>query len=337
MYPAPPGRGDLAGAAGFCSRTDEMRDAARLLRFRVLAAGVAVAVAVCLSFAGTARVMPVRAVPGSHAVRAMALRFAGDGQGCPRAPGPGRPPERWDEFAGQAHSASRPGLSRGQASIYPGQPGGGVTFIRTPGAHRASAAADVACLLAYRGFPVRDLPVSSWWPFPQVRSDIRTLTARTPVPGTHAGFKHGNAMSDHGRDGTQRPGAASGDPGHDGIRLVSNVGPGRQDSLAGSWTPRAFGAIPPPGCVLPGEGEQGAVAGPSARGCKACGEISGSSGNLGCSDRASLPGRPARYRVIWLVCARCGAETPRLFYDERDLPLCAGSADAPHGLMELRQ
>ena len=38
-----------------------------------------------------------------------------------------------------------------------------------------------------------------------------------------------------------------------------------------------------------------------------------------------------------LVCARCGAETPQLFYDERDLPVCAGSAEEPHGRMELRQ
>jgi hypothetical protein len=125
--------------------------------------------------------------------------------------------------------------------------------------------------------------------------------------------------------------------GHDRIRLVSHVGPGRQDSLTRGWPAGAVGAIPPPGCVLPGAGGPGVAAGPLARGCKACGEISGSSGNLGCGDRASLPGRPARYRVIWLVCARCGAETPQLFYDERDLPLCAGSADAPHGLMELRQ
>ena len=143
-------------------------------------------------------------------------------------------------------------------------------------------------------------------------------------------------MSDHGRDGTQPPGAASGNPGHDGIRLVSQVGPGRQDSLAGGWTPGPSGGIPSPGCVVPGAGGQAVAAGPPTGGCKVYGEIGGSSGNLGCGDRASLPGRPARYRVIWLVCPRCGAETPRLFYDERDLPRCAGSADAPHGLMELR-
>lgn len=194
----------------------------------------------------------------------------------------------------------------------------------------------MACLPAYREFPVRHLPVSSWWRFPRVRPAIRTLAARTPVPGPHAGSRHGNAVSDHGRDSTGRPGAASGDIGHDGIRLVSHIGPGRQDSLARGWAPSAPGGIPP-GCAPLGAAGQDVAAGPAVRGCKACGEIGGTGGNLGCGDRASLPGRPARYRMIWLVCARCGAETPQLFYDERDLPVCAGSAEEPHGRMELRQ
>ncbi len=332
MHPAPSGRGDLA-SAGCGSRADETRGAARLPRHCVLAAGVAVTVALCLALAGTIRVMPLRAMPGSHVVRAMALvRFADDNPGRPPAPGPGR----WDEFANRAHSASRPGLSRASATIDPGQPGDRATLIRAPGADRASTGPDMACLPVYREFPVRHLPVSSWFRFPRVHSALRTLAARTPIPRPHAGSKHGNAISDHGRDGTKRPGTASGDRAHDGIRLVSHVGPGRQDSLARGWAPGASGGIPP-SCVPPGAGRQDVAAGPAVQGCKACGEIGGTGGNLGCGDRASLPGRPARYRMIWLVCARCGAETPQLFYDERDLPVCAGSAEEPHGRMELRQ
>ena len=152
MSPIPPSRGDLA-SAGCCGRADEMRGAAWLPRYRVLAAGVAVAVAVCLSFAGTARVMSSPAMPGSQVVRAMALRFADDDPGCPQPPGPGRPPERWDEFASRARSASQPGLSQGSSSIYPGQPGNGVTSIRTSGAHRTTTVPDMACLLAYHGPP----------------------------------------------------------------------------------------------------------------------------------------------------------------------------------------
>ena len=301
-HPAPSGRGDLA-SAGCCSRAGETRGPARQTRYRVPAAGVAVAVALCLSLAGTIRVMPLRAMPGSHVVRAMALiGFADDHPGCPPAPGPGR----WDELAN-----------------------------RVPGADRASTGPDMECLPAYREFPGRHLP-GPWWRFPRVHAAVRTLTARTPIPGAHAGSRHGNAISDHDRDGVKRPGAASADRGQVGIRLVSHVGPGRQDSLARGWAPGASGGIPP-GCVLPGGGGQDVAAGPAVRGCKACGEIGGTGGNLGCGDHASLPGRPARYRVIWLVCAQCGAETPQLFYDERDLPVCAGSAEEPHGRMELRQ
>ncbi|HEY1001804.1 MAG TPA: hypothetical protein VGD83_19405 [Streptosporangiaceae bacterium] len=143
-------------------------------------------------------------------------------------------------------------------------------------------------------------------------------------------------MSDGNPGGMQRPGAVSAGLGNDGIRVLSQVGPSRQDGLAGAVPPGAFSGIPPPGCVVAGAHGLSLAAGPPAR-CKACGDISGNGGHLGCGDRASLPGRPARYRVIWLVCARCGAKTARLFYDERDLPLCASSADAPHAPMELQR
>jgi hypothetical protein len=164
MHLAPPGRGDLA-RAGCGSRARETRGAARRPRYRVLAAGVAVAVALCLSLAGTLRLMPVHAMPGSHVVRAMALvRFADDNPGCSPAPGPGR----WDEFANPAHSAPRPGLSRASAPMDLGQPGDRAALIRAPGADRASTGHDMACLHAYRGLPVRHLPVSSGWRFPRV-------------------------------------------------------------------------------------------------------------------------------------------------------------------------
>jgi hypothetical protein len=217
----------ILARAGCHSRGDEMRGAARRPRYRVLAAGVAVAVALCLSLAGTLRVVPVRAMPGSHVVRVMALvRPADDNPGCPPAPGPGR----WDEFANRAHSAPRPGLSRASASMDPGQPGDRAALIRALGADRVGTGSDMACPPAYRGLPVRHLPVSSWWRFPRVRSAIVTLTARTQVPGPHAGSEHGSAISDHGRDGTKRPGAASGDrgPRRDQARLARRAGPSGQ-------------------------------------------------------------------------------------------------------------
>ena len=156
------------------------------------------------------------------------------------------------------------------------------------------------------------------------------------MPGGRAWLKHAKPIADGYAGGMQRPGAAAAGPGHDGIEVLSLIGPGRQDDLAGAAPPGVFSGIPPPGCVVPWAHRPSLAAGAPAR-CKTYGDISGNGGHLGCGDRASLPGRPARYRVIWLVCARCGAKTPQLFYDERDLPLCASSADAPHGPMELQR
>jgi hypothetical protein len=51
-------------------------------------------------------------------------------------------------------------------------------------------------------------------------------------------------------------------------------------------------------------------------------------GELGGGDRAGLPGRSTRYRVIKFECRGCPAKAFRSYYDERDIPRC-------HGPMEL--
>jgi len=63
----------------------------------------------------------------------------------------------------------------------------------------------------------------------------------------------------------QRPGVASADPGHDGIGFLSQIGPGRQDGLAGALPPGVFSGMPPPGCVVAGMHGMSPVAGPPAR------------------------------------------------------------------------
>jgi hypothetical protein len=65
---------------------------------------------------------------------------------------------------------------------------------------------------------------------------------------------------------------------------------------------------------------------------KACVAASGTGGQLSSGDRASLPGRSTRYRVIWLVCAHCGTKMACLFYDQGDIPVCA---NALHGQLEV--
>lgn len=65
---------------------------------------------------------------------------------------------------------------------------------------------------------------------------------------------------------------------------------------------------------------------------QACVTNGGGAAQLSSSDRASLPGRSTRYRLIWLVCSYCGAKMPCLFYDESDVPVCANPS---HGPMEV--
>jgi len=62
-----------------------------------------------------------------------------------------------------------------------------------------------------------------------------------------------------------------------------------------------------------------------------CGAFSGS-GQFGCGDRASLPGRPSRYHLIQLVCDQCGTEMALVFYDQGDRPC----VNCPDGQMKVR-
>ena len=246
MRPAPPGRGRSCQCrCGSRADRDAGRDRPPGAR---PGGGCAVTITLCLSLVGTIGVMPLRAMPGSRiVVRAMALvRFADDNPECSPALGPGQPRHR-------------------------------AALIRAPGADRASTGPDMACLLAYREFPVRHLPVSSWWRFPRVRPADPHPGGQDAGPGTacRVQVRRRHQRSRPGRHGAA--GAASGDRGHDGIRLVSHIGPGRQDSLARGSAPGASGGIPR-GCVLPGAAGQDVAAGLAVRGCKACGEIGGTGG-----------------------------------------------------------
>jgi hypothetical protein len=349
QHPALPNPGDAASSAGYPARADETAAASPPPRCRMLAAGVAISVTLCLAWTGAARSILAPAMTGGPMIRVMALaRLVGDGKEC--LPAPGQDPRRVrrlgllrrgvdslrHQVARAAHAPmARSLMTRESAAADSGQPAGGATLTLARGPHRPVTAADAACLLTYSGSLVRH-PPSSRRPPVLPRVIVRTLAVRTPMPGGRAWLKHAKPTADGRAGGMQRPDSAAAGPGHEEIRVLSLIGPGRQDDLAGAAPPGVFSGIPPPGCVAPWAHRLSLAAGAPAR-CKTYGDISGNGGHLGCGDRASLPGRPARYRVIWLVCARCGARTPQLFYDERDLPLCASSADAPHGPMELQR
>jgi hypothetical protein len=54
---------------------------------------------------------------------------------------------------------------------------------------------------------------------------------------------------------------------------------------------------------------------------------------VGEAERATLPGQSTHYRAIGFICARCGRQAYRSFYDERYRPTCPG--DPVHGMMAL--
>ena len=88
QHPAPPNPGDAASSAGSRARTGETAGASLPPRCRMLAAGVAVSVTLCLAWTGAARIMLAPAMPGGPVVRVMALvRLVGDGEECLPAPG----------------------------------------------------------------------------------------------------------------------------------------------------------------------------------------------------------------------------------------------------------
>jgi len=118
------------------------------------------------------------------------------------------------------------------------------------------------------------------------------------------------------------PGMADGPRGTLGLRAGP---PGDQPQQTARGNPA-------PTCVRIGGTGQAAAVCTAHRTCPACAAAGGPGGQLGSGDRASLPGRSNRYRLVWLVCAHCGTKVACLFYDERDLPVCV---NAPHGPMEL--
>ena len=129
----------------------------------------------------------------------------------------------------------------------------------------------------------------------------------------------------------QRLDAAVPDPGKDRIALVSLADPGFRANPQGDQVQETLSGNPALICVMIGPDRQGAGGSSPQRWCGAYG---GSGGQVGSGDRASLPGRSTRYRVIWLVCPRCGTKMECVFYDEGDRPLCVNSR---HGRMEVQR
>ena len=193
------------------------------------------------------------------------------------------------------------------------------------------AASGIACRSARRWFLVSHQAVPFWLPGRHSRYGVRMLasgkwSAEGPVrPGP------GACVTDKAAEQTQRRmGAAVFDP-LGGAAQVSRAGASSPINLEAyrlrvrpSW-PASLTC----GMIRPDRQRAGTRA--PERWCSA---PTGSGGQTGASDRASLPGRSTRYRMIWFVCPHCGARMECLFYDEGDLPLCRNSL---HGQMEIKR
>lgn len=201
----------------------------------------------------------------------------------------------------QAGDRDGPGAGHGRSLVPDG-----------PGALRAHG---VACgpVPSPRGFPKMPGPQVPAWRSPRA---VRTLACMEWLPARPARPPRGGCM---GGTGTSRQ------PQHARPTLAGPlaVWPASRPGLL-------FRDLPGLAGEMPGAGRHAAAAGVPARPCAAG---SGNTGQLSSGDRASLPGRPTRYKVIWLVCAHCGATRACLSYDEHDIPVCV---NAHHGPMEFR-
>jgi hypothetical protein len=323
----------------------------RRSRHCILAAGVAVAVALSLSpsLAHAIRITSGSAALNNHAIQTTPrIKLAGTGngdEGC--TGGPPLSPRHLhgqDSFQrgldGLRHQPVRalqaayvrPQLKPATGSPEDEQLASGATGIRASGLRGTIAAPDISCPSARRWFRVRRSALSLWRPFGRARDDIHTLAFREWTAGRPARSKRGACMADVAAERMQTLDASFVDPEKDGTINIFHVQPGSRAGPPGDQLRQIFGGNPTLTCVMIRVHGQGL--GPPGRPDLACAPTGGSGGQMGSGDRASLPGRSTRYRVIWLVCAHCGAKMAWLFYDERDIPLCANS---PHGRMELQR
>ena len=302
---------------------------------RVAAGGVAAVVVVCVAWAQVAGLAPRHVVPRGHAFRAMAgvQADAGGGLGCTvlSVLRPGHCAIRWwSSRAAMVCGAPVPGSCGPSWSGASSRRLPGGTLTRSAEVGDVLAVTGAAGPVAYRWPWAGRLGLLPGWPRLPARAEIRTLAVRDRAP--RGAFR---AM----------PGwCAAGQPDGRAVRLdvmfamsgktvltATGAGPGSRASPAGGPPGQVPAAGPGNSCVM--TGGSGHAAAPPQRPDRAFGPAGGS-GGLGSGDRASLPGRSTRYRVIWLVCPQCGTEMAVLFYDEGDMPPCA---NCPHGQMEVQR
>ena len=340
-----PGLGACGLLASFRTGVGEWRGWARRSGRCMLAAGVAVAVALGpASGARTDRVTAAVMAEHGYALKTTALiRLGGMGVGRARCvvvagvpwsipSGMGPFHRGLDHLQQQLARARQVAVARlGGAWQAAGLSGrersvSGRTGVWAPGVRHATEMPAVAC----RTMPSpqrADQARLSGQLIPRTPVAIRTLACMEWAPGGSVGSRRGGCVADvFGKDAHQRSEALAdrGSRRFPGI-LDARLGVGAGDA----GLRQIFAWAPGLADVMIHVNMRDAGAGMPA---KACVAASGTGGQLSSGDRASLPGRSTRYRVIWLVCAHCGTKMACLFYDQGDIPVCA---NALHGRLEI--
>jgi hypothetical protein len=286
----------------------------------VVAAGMAVVVLLGMSAGHILRISPSFAVPGDHPFRAVAWTrpaVPGSDTGvCAAGPSYQRDEDSLQLEQDGTSRASVRGFSVADAGGHSG----------TPGARGVSGPPQIACG-SMAGRPLG----------PHVIAHTFRLDARPVRRGIRLlAFRRWVAEGPDGRKGAgcviawfpRRPLRLGPLLAHLGTRGSHRMWSWGKGSLAGSgrWKPGAISAADPVLACL-ARSNRLARAPPSGQWYAAY-----SGAQAGSGDRGSLPGRSTRYRVIWLVCARCGATMTCMFYDDGDAPLCVNPL---HGPMEI--
>jgi hypothetical protein len=347
-----PGPGYPSGPAAYGGSGGDPGSPVRRPRRRVLAAGVAVALALGTSWglrgAGiTAGAKP----PASNYVieGATPIKFTDMGSSRARCTAAhvatsdhllGRRPfrRRLDNLPQRLGRDQQPGPRRPRPwpaadQSDPDRSASRAGGARPPGLRGAITASGIACRTARRSSGTHLRTTSFVQPAGRARQDIRTLACvewatEGSIQSTHGGCLTNKDIEHAHHRYTPLI------PEKDRIFKTLGIGPGSRAGEMSDQLRKLFrGNTGMTAARIRVSGRDAGVSIP-ARICGAGGTAGGSGGEISSGDRASLPGRSTRYRVVWLVCVHCGATEAWSFYDERDIPVCA---NPPHCRMELQR
>jgi len=321
-----PGRTAGGSLARHRGRDIQLQGAVRKLRYRLAAAVVVVGVVLSMSWTHNSRIFSGFAMWNNHAI---ATAAPGKSAGADAGKAGCRPPVLFRQVPGSRWQ------QRGRVVLdtyVQSDATADSPEVSASGWRGVLAASGIVCGSARRWFLVSHQAVPFSFPGRHGRDGVRMLTSGKWPTEDRARPGRGGCVTDKAAEQTQRgvdsavfdprPGDAVGVSGADVTFPIGLVD--YRLRVSPNW-PR------PLSCLMTSPDRQHAGTHIPERWCSA---PSGSGGQTGSGDRASLPGRSTRYRVIWFVCPHCGARMECVYYDEGDTPLCGNSL---HGRMEIQR